>query len=115
MPGLLFGMHFRRVSIRSRPEDREEPRGRCENKTQEEGFNPLPARRPGGTPLVDDGLGPPVVVSIRSRPEDREEPPRRPAAAVIPPVSIRSRPEDREEPCLFGTMIPLVPLFQSAP
>ena len=62
-----------RVSIRSRPEGREELGVARVHHAAIDGFNPLPTRRPGGTGFV---LGEPagLDVSIRSRPEGREEP-----------------------------------------
>ena len=110
------------VSIRSRPEGREERAGCSTRRRRSTSFNPLPTRRPGGTgfplagrqaaelfqsaPDPKAGRNPTdtsawcdeCLVSIRSRPEGREELARPPAPRRGAAVSIRSRPEGREEP-----------------
>ena len=77
------------VSIRSRPEGREEPPDNAEP-TGPASFNPLPTRRPGGT-----GLKCRIWYRL--------------------PVSIRSRPEGREELAISARPIPRRKWFQSAP
>ena len=61
------------VSIRSRPEGREEQRNTYSGVVDLKRFNPLPTRRPGGTRSTPEPTPRARRVSIRSRPEGREE------------------------------------------